>query len=333
VPLQFKKFAPRGLVYGVSGREPTDEQIAHIKAGRMASGVNANAADVQWKLQATKMPTAYVEMVWSADKSVSAAWALAGTEAERALIQHAHRDATEFAMAYASDVLGHTRRGAEGDRIEKGATAWFSVMHFTSRPTAGIARTDEQGHSYTEFQAVPVRNADPQLHTHSILLNAVLTPDGHIGSMDLDQLAGRVHEFGAVYQARLAQTLRTHGIGTHLDPDTGAARITAIPDSVRRHFSKRSLGVQDSARAFAREAGQDWDALNSSQQLPCCGRVCSPPGWRRNTATTAAATSATGVTRPRQSDTSTGRSCGRMSDRWNCRRRCASGWPMSGRCR
>ncbi len=253
--------------YGVSGREPTAEQLDHIKAGRMASGVNANAADVQWKLQATKMPTAYVEMVWSADKSVSAAWALAGTEAERALIQHAHRDATEFAMAYASDVLGHTRRGAEADRIETGATAWFSVMHFTSRPTAEIARTDEQGQSYTEFQAVPVRNADPQLHTHSILLNAVLTPDGHIGSMDLDQLAGRVHEFGAVYQARLAQTLRAHGIGTHLDPDTGAARITAIPDSVRRHFSKRSLDVQDSARAFAREAGQDWDALNASQQL------------------------------------------------------------------
>ena len=112
-----------------------------------------------------------------------------------------------------------------------------------------------------------MRNADPQLHTHSILMNTVLTPDGHIGSMDLDQLAGRIHEFGAVYQARLAQTLRGHGIGTHLDPDTGAARITAIPDDVRRHFSKRSLDVQDAARVFAREAGQEWDALSNDQQL------------------------------------------------------------------
>ena len=134
--------------YGVSGREPTANDIDHIKAGRMASGVSANAADIRWKLDATKQPTAFLEMVWSADKSVSAAWALAVTEAERALIQHAHRDATEFAMGYATDVLGHTRRGAEGDRIEKGATAWFSVMHFTSRPTAEIARTDDQGQPY-----------------------------------------------------------------------------------------------------------------------------------------------------------------------------------------
>jgi hypothetical protein len=253
--------------YGVSGRDPTAEQLDHIKAGRMASGVGANAADVHWKLAATKMPTAYLEMVWSADKSVSAAWALAGTEAERALIQHAHRDATEFAMAYATDVLGHTRRGGDGDRIETGETAWFSVMHFTSRPTAEIARTDEQGQPYTEFQAVPVRNADPQLHTHAILLNAVLTRDGHVGSMDFDRLTGRVHEFGAVYQARLAQNLRAHGIGTQLDPDTGAARVTAIPDRVRDHFSKRSQDVQDAARTFAREAGQDWDALNAPQQL------------------------------------------------------------------
>ena len=252
--------------YGVSGREPTADEIDHIRAGRMAAGVDANVADVQWSLAAVKRPTAYVELVWSADKSVSAAWALGG-DAERALIQAAHKDAVEFANAYVGSVLGQARRGKGGREIEHGAVAWTSTMHFTSRPTAEIARTDNQGQDYTEFASVPVRSPDPQLHSHTVMPNAVLCRDGHVGSLNLDELNGRIHEFGAVYQARLAQNLSAHGIGTHLDPDTGAARITAIPDSVRRHFSKRSLDVQDAARAFAKEAGQDWDTLNASQQL------------------------------------------------------------------
>jgi hypothetical protein len=252
--------------YGVSGRESSSDDINHIKAGRMVSGVNANVADVRWSLAAVKRPTAYVELVWSADKSVSAAWALGG-DAERALIQAAHKDAVEFANAYVGSVLGQARRGQGGREIEHGAVAWTSTMHFTSRPTAEIARTDSQGQDYTEFASIPVRSPDPQLHSHTVMPNAVLCRDGHVGSLNLDELNGRIHEFGAVYQAKLAQTLRALSIGTHLDPDTGAARITAIPEDVRRHFSKRSLDVQDAARMFAKEAGQDWDALNASQQL------------------------------------------------------------------
>jgi TrwC relaxase/AAA domain len=201
-----------------------------------------------------------------ADKSVSAAWALGG-DAERALIQTAHAHAVEFANAYVSSVLGQTRRGKGGTETERGEVGWISVQHFTSRPTAEVARTDEQGEGFTEFAAIPVRSPDPQIHSHVVMLNAVLCRDGHIGSLDLDQLAGRVHEFGAVYQAALAQNLRAQGIATHLDTETGAARVTAIPDSVRQHFSKRSQDVQDAARAFAKEAGQDWDALSNDQQL------------------------------------------------------------------
>jgi hypothetical protein len=178
--------------YGIpSGQDPTAEQTDRIKAGRMASGVTANAADVRWALAAVKRPTAYVELVWSADKSVSAAWALGG-DAERALIQAAHKDAVEFANGYVASVLGQTRRGKGGTETERGEVAWTSPMHFTARPTAEIARTDDQGEGFTEFQAVPVRNADPQLHSHTIMFNAVLCRDGHVGALDLDQLNGRV---------------------------------------------------------------------------------------------------------------------------------------------
>jgi hypothetical protein len=51
------------------GRGRIGKNIAH---GRMATGVTANAADVRWALAAVKRPTAYIELVWSADKSVSA---------------------------------------------------------------------------------------------------------------------------------------------------------------------------------------------------------------------------------------------------------------------
>jgi hypothetical protein len=63
----------------------------------------------------------------------------------------------------------------------------------------------------------------PQLHTHVTVLNSVLTDSGHIGAVDLDRLAGRVKELGAVYHANVATRARRLGIETTLEERTGAA--------------------------------------------------------------------------------------------------------------
>ncbi len=254
--------------YGLpSGQEPTEDQVAHMKAGRTVNGLDGNAGDILWALNATKQPIAFVDMVWKADKSVSVAWALAHTEAERSIIRQAHDDAVAFAMTYVEDQLGYVRRGKKGiGGVQRGTLTYMTFNHYTARPTAEIARTDEEGLAYTEFADVPMRHADPLIHTHAPMLNAVLTADGHIGSMDLDRLDGLVKELGGVYQARLAQNLRAHGIETVLDRETGSARVVAIPERVRRHFSKRSQDGQEAARAYAREQGLDWDTLSAERK-------------------------------------------------------------------
>ena len=255
--------------YEMPARRDLDAaQIGHIKAGRTANGGLLNAADVLAKLNATKSPISHVDMIWSADKSVSVAWALANTEAERSIIHQAHQDAVAAAMAYAEDRLGFTSKGkAARDGVEKGVTAWIAFDHYTARPTAEFARVDANGQVYTEFQDVPMRTADMQVHTHATLLNAVMTESGRIGAMDLDGLDGLVKELGATYQAFLARNLRAHGIDTRMDPATGAAVITAVPAYVSRHFSKRTQDVQEAARAYARAEGVDWDSLSPARQI------------------------------------------------------------------
>lgn len=250
--------------YGVaSGQEPTDAQIANMKAGKTANGGGLDSGDVLWKLNATKAPISHIDMIWSADKSVSVAWALSNTEAERSIILQAHRNAVASVMAYAEDRLGYTTKGKGGkDGVEKGVTTWLTFDHYTARPTAEFARVDKNGQVYTEFQDVPMRKADMQLHTHATWLQQVLTPDGRIGSMDLDNLDGLVKELGATYQAYLAKNLRAHGIETHMDPKTGAAVITTVPKTVTQHFSKRSQDVQAAARAYALAEGLEWDSLS-----------------------------------------------------------------------
>jgi hypothetical protein len=59
------------------------------------------------------------------------------------------------------------------------------------------------------------------------------------------------------YQAHLATNLRKIGADAILDPDTGAARLTAIPEAVRSHFSKKTVNVEEAAREYAKAQGLD----------------------------------------------------------------------------
>ena len=252
-----------------SNTELTSEHIEQMKAGRTATGRFLDQGAVLRKLEAMKSPLSYVDCIWSAEKSVTVAWALAPTEAERSLIQQAHRDAVAFSMAYVEQHLGFTTKGKGGkDGIERGTTAWVLAEHYTSRPTAEIATVDPKtGEAYTEFQTIPMKVADPQLHSHALLLNAVLTADGRIGSMDLDLLDGLVKELGGIYQARLARNLRASGINAVLDPKTGAARILDVPTYAAEHFSKRTRDINAAARGYAVAEGLDWDAMTPAHQL------------------------------------------------------------------
>src|SRR6185312_11208169 len=197
----------------------------------------------------------------SADKSVSIAWAFAPSEAERALIMGAHRDAVDAATEYAAGQIGRARKGHGGrDGWEYGAVTWLAFEHHAARPTIEVARVDSHGQAYTERLTLKV-TGDPQLHTHRVLPNVTLSRSGRVGGLHLGRLEGRVHEIGAYYQAQLATHLRRAGIPTLLDPETGAAYIPGIPRSVREAFSKRTREASHAAREYAAKHGLAWDAM------------------------------------------------------------------------
>ena len=256
-------------LYGFhANREPTEAERAHLLAGQRADGSPPGRAALREALAATRARIGYVDLCWSADKSVSLAWAFAPTEAERAIIAAAHRDAVAAAMRHVESELGRARKGKAGrEGFEPGRIGWIRFDHYASRPTVEVPRRDATtGKAYTELVTLKVAG-DPQLHSHVAVPNAVLTESGRVGGLDLQRLEGRVHEWGALYQAHLATKLRRHGIGVVLDETTGAARITAIPESVRAAFSKRTINGTEAARAYAAGLGLDWDSLDAERQI------------------------------------------------------------------
>jgi hypothetical protein len=239
-----------------------------LENGRLGNGRLIDMADYRRQIHATRPPVGFVDMTFSADKSLSVAWALAPTEAERAALLDIHRHAVADTVAYAETHLGFASNRAAGlYAVEPGTLGWISFQHYTARPTVDIERRDREGRAYTDIREVPLQTADPQLHTHVTVFNNVLTDSGRIGAVDLDRLAGRVKELGAVYHANIAARARQLGIATVLDERTGAARLMDIPHSVRELFSKRTIEAQDAAREFALRKSVDWDGITADQKI------------------------------------------------------------------
>jgi hypothetical protein len=259
-------------VLGAKHAALTAEQREDILAGRTATGGELTARQYHERMDTSRSRIGYVDLTFSAPKSVSVAWAFAPTEAERAMILQAHHDAIGSVMLDIESQLGRARKGKAGQGgWEPGSIGWVSFDHYTARPTVEVVKTDKGGRPYTElhtFTSAPGRVAgDMQLHTHTAVFNAVLTETGRMGGLWLDQLDGRVKEWGALYQAYLATNLRRHGVDVVLDDRTEMARLTAVPERVTAHFSKRTMGGTEAARAYAAEQGLDWDALDAERKI------------------------------------------------------------------
>jgi hypothetical protein len=256
-------------LYGVPReREASEAELAEIGAGQRADGTDQRRGPLSEGLAASRARIGYVDLCWSADKSVSLAWAFAPTEAERNIIAQAHRDAVSSALLYVEAEIGQARRGKAGqDGAEPGQIGWVRFDHYASRPTVEVPRVDRAtGEAYTELVTLKVAG-DPQLHTHVAIPNVVLTEGGRVGGLDLQRLDGRIKEFGAYYQAHLATNLRRHGVEVALDSATGSARLTAIPEPVRATFSKRTQQGTEAARSYARSLGLDWDSLDAERKI------------------------------------------------------------------
>ncbi len=248
------------------------EERENILSGRSASGQDMSDQQFRAVLETSKSRISYIDLTFSAPKSVSIAWAFAPTTAERAIIHQAHKDAINSVMLAIEKQIGRASKGRSARHgYEQGVIGWVSFDHYAARPTVEVIRTDESGQTVTELHRLTSTKGrvpgDMQVHTHVAVPNIVETPSGRVGSLDFAELDGRIHEWGALYQAHLASNLRTHGVTMELDQRTEMARVSAVPERVVAHFSRRTLKGTDAARAYARSQGLDWDKLDPERQI------------------------------------------------------------------
>ncbi len=174
------------------------------------------------------------------------------------------RRANDDTMRYVAREIGWARKGKNGeDGADPGEVGWVSFMHHTARPTLQV-RDGKTGITY--LAEVPM-SGDPHDHIHNGMFNLVATADGRIGSLDTKRLNDRVHEFGAYFQARLANELRKLGIHTAYDDKEQAVVITAIPQAAVDLFSKGRQQTERNAQAYAKRQGLEWEGLSAERKF------------------------------------------------------------------
>lgn len=227
------------------GAPITEERLTHLLSLRRADGGEIPGRQIhRAKADGKKPPIGWIDLTFSASKSLSVAWGLAPTAEERHKIHNVHRNAVSKTMLFVAEEIGFTQRGGRKNRrIEAGDIAYLKVDHFTSRPT-------------------PDMSADMNIHSHVLVLPHVLTESGHLGALDLDHLNGKVKLFGSVYEAYVAAEARKLGIRVHFDEKRATTQLSDIPATINELFSKRSQQAHAKAQEIASTLGVDWDAIS-----------------------------------------------------------------------
>ena len=173
--------------------------------------------------------SAGLDLTFSADKSVSALWAVADPEL-RSEIEKAHNDAARVALE--ETVLRHcayTRIRNRDGEIE-------------------VIPADISG---AMFQHGTSRDNDPQLHTHCVIFNAARTHrDGKYRALHQHLVYSWMKAAGAVYRNTLAWSLQER-LGIRMEQygkDGEFTRIAGMPGDLIGHWSKRRAAIIDAAR-------------------------------------------------------------------------------------
>lgn len=172
--------------------------------------------------------TAAFDLTFSADKTVSAVWAMARPEL-RAEIAKAHEDAVRSAL----DLI--VKEHCSWTRIRPDSNADHQVI-----PAKLMAAT---------FQHHSSRANDPQLHTHTVIFNFTQAEDGKFRSLHAQPLYAWMRTAGSVYRNALAYNLRQLGFDTERHGrKEEMIRIKGDLDEIVRVWSKRRRMIVAAAR-------------------------------------------------------------------------------------
>lgn len=163
--------------------------------GPAARAREVAAIEVEEAERGTRRAVAGFDFTFSLPKSVSAIWAVAdaGTQA---LIADAHHAVVAELVAFLEREVAATRVGATG-------------------PDGAVAHVDVAGVVAAAFDHYDSRSGDPQLHTHVVISNKVLTvQDGRWRTLAGRPMYAAVVAVSELYNAALADRLtRTLGLG------------------------------------------------------------------------------------------------------------------------
>ena len=199
------------------------------------------------------------DMTFSAPKSVSIMAEVAG---DRRLIA-AHDKAVRVALDY----------------IERHGAA-------TRARTGGQVRTVETGNlAIATFRHNTSRAQDPQLHTHSVILNATQDKAGAWRSVESLSFFRIYKDAGSVYRQALAGEARQLGYGI-VEGKGGTFELAGVPEAAIREFSARgnkveeALAVRGKTRADATAAEKATITLATREAKEHIAREALVPTWR-----------------------------------------------------
>ena len=203
---------------GLAG-EVTAEQFEHLfigcdpTSGELLGAAHRKDGRLGW------------DLVFRPVKSLSLLWAFGTPELSR-IAREAHQAGVEAAIAKLED-YAVVRRGRNG--VDKLAAEGLLVVGFDHRQS---------------------RPGDPLLHTHGILMNRALGPDGRWTALDARPLLAALMEADAVFR-QTYQRYVTERTGLEWGPpdEHGNRELVCLPDKVIRHFSKAGVRIEEACAA------------------------------------------------------------------------------------
>ncbi|MDE0804055.1 MAG: relaxase domain-containing protein [Acidimicrobiales bacterium] len=159
------------------------------------------------------------DVTCSAPKGVSVLFALGNGEVRREVLE-AH-DTAVAAMIEWVERHAHTRYRVNGQ----------------------IRTFDAEGILVANFRHHTSRALDPQVHTHSVVVNRVMSPDGRWLALDARTIKKDQQTLSRLYHSGLrAEMTRRLGV-RWVEPSNGIAEIADIPTDVLREFSQRTEAI------------------------------------------------------------------------------------------
>ena len=168
------------------------------------------------------------DMTFSAPKSVSVLWAL-GDKGLRERIEAVQADAVRAAIGVVERNAAFSRRGRNGLTSEAVRLSVAAFQHGEARPTEHA-----DGRVF----------ADPQLHTHAVILNLARRADGTVGTLDGRRLFAWKMASGAAYHLALASGLQRLGCGIADIGKNGTFEIVGVDAELTEYFSARRAEVE-----------------------------------------------------------------------------------------